>query len=124
MSSSSGASPVAGLRVFVAEDEFHVLRLIEDMLADLGCVVVNSVSNLPSALQAAETTQAQVAVLDINLAGRAIYPVAQVLKRRRIPILFSTGYGPAGIDPEWKSCSVVQKPFAIEQLHSALLTVR
>jgi CheY-like chemotaxis protein len=124
MSSSSGASPVAGLRVFVAEDEFHVLRLIEDMLADLGCVVVNSVSNLPLALQAAETTEAQAAVLDINLAGQSIYPVAQVLKQRGIPILFSTGYDLAGIEPEWKSCSIIQKPFAVEQLHSALLTLQ
>ncbi len=72
MPGSDLAAKIAGLRVFLAEDDFHVLQLIEDMLVELGCIVVNSSSNVSAAIRAAETTEAQVAMLDINLAGKSI----------------------------------------------------
>ena len=120
MTSSEPLGAIAGLRVFVAEDEFHVLQLIEDMLLELGCIVADSVSGFRAALDRAATTQAQAAVLDVNLHGKRIFPVAQVLRDRQIPIVFSTGYGGDGIDDQWKTCPVLQKPFAIEQLEAAL----
>ncbi|HZP99850.1 MAG TPA: response regulator [Reyranella sp.] len=120
MTRSDSAGALAGLRVFLAEDEFHVLQLTEDMLLELGCVVTESVSRLRAALDMAAATQAQVAVLDVNLHGKKIFPVAQVLRERGIPIVFSTGYGEDGTVGEWKACPVAQKPFAIEQLRAAL----
>lgn len=114
---------IAGLRVFLAEDEFHVLQLIEDMLADLGCVIADSVSSLDTALDRAGGTTAQVALLDVNLRGKAAYPVAQVLRDRGVPVVFSTGYGAAGLEPEWQDCPVVQKPFAIDQLAASLAQI-
>jgi CheY-like chemotaxis protein len=116
-------SALAGLRVFVAEDEFHVLQLVEDMLVELGCAIADSVSSLHAALDRAAATEGQIAVLDVNLRGKKIFPVAQILRERGIPIVFSTGYGDAGIEAEWKSCPVIQKPFAIEQLEAALARV-
>lgn len=113
-------TPVAGLRVFVAEDEFHVLELIEHMLDALGCVVVDSASTAEAALERAGVTDAEVAVLDVNLRGQSIFPTAELLKERGIPILFSTGYGSAGIEFAWKASPVIQKPFATEQLEAAL----
>jgi CheY-like chemotaxis protein len=116
-------SALAGLRVFVAEDEFHVLQLVEDMLVELGCAIADSVSSLHAALDRAAATEGQIAVLDVNLRGKKIFPVAQILRERGIPIVFSTGYGDAGIEAEWKCCPVIQKPFAIEQLEAALARV-
>jgi CheY-like chemotaxis protein len=112
-----------GLRVFVAEDEFHVLQLIEDMLTDLGCEIVDSVSSVREGLDKAAATQAQVALLDVNLRGKAIFPVAQILRDRGIPIVFSTGYGAEGIGAEWKTCPVIQKPFVIDGLQAILAGV-
>lgn len=121
MTTPSSTGALAGLRVFVAEDEFHVLQLIEDMLSELGCAVTDSVSSVPNALERAAATQAEVAVLDVNLRGKAIFPAAQILRDRGIPVLFSTGYGRLdGIEPPWETCPVIQKPFAIEQLEAAL----
>ena len=120
MTSNDAPGSIAGLQVFVAEDEFHVLQLIEDMLLELGCVVVDSVSGLRSALEQAAITKAQAAVLDVNLHGKRIFPAAEILRERGIPIVFSTGYGGDGIEGQWKTCPVVQKPFAIEQLEAAL----
>ena len=120
MMTSNAPGLLAGLRVFVAEDEFHVLQLIEDMLMDFGCAVTDSVSNMRSAIEKAASTQAQVALLDVNLRGQAIFPVAQILRDRGIPILFSTGYGGDGIEAAWSGCPFIQKPFAIEELETAL----
>jgi CheY-like chemotaxis protein len=120
LSDSPPGTPLSGLKIFLAEDEFAVLLLIEDMLATLGCKVAAAASTLASASQRAENCDVDAAVLDINLSGKRIYPVADILRRRNVPIIFSTGYGLTGIDPEWAHYPVVQKPFAIEQLARAL----
>lgn len=116
----NAVNALAGLRVFIAEDEFHVVQLIEDMLAELGCTISDSVSSVPAALDRAAITEAQLAVLDVNLRGHRIFPAAQILRDRQIPIVFSTGYGVDGIEAEWKTCPVIQKPFAIERLKEVL----
>lgn len=117
-------NPLGGLRVFVAEDEYHVLQLLEDMLAELGCVMCDSVSNVTAALDRAAVTKAQVAVLDVNLRGKTIFPTAQILRDRGIPIVFSTGYGIDGLGAEWRTFPVIQKPFATERLERVLLQLR
>jgi CheY-like chemotaxis protein len=108
------------LRVFIVEDEFHVLLLLEDMLTDLGCEVVATASTLSSALEKAQSCEADAAILDVNLAGAKVYPVAECLRARGLPIIFSTGYGLAGIDPSWRSYTVVEKPYLPGQLAAAL----
>lgn len=121
MAARNSTGPLTGLRVFIAEDEFHVLVLIEDMLAELDCTVCDSVSSVPAARDRAATTEAEIAVLDVNLRGETIIPVAQILRSRGIGIVFSTGYGGDGIEAEWKIWPVIQKPFAIERLQAALM---
>jgi CheY-like chemotaxis protein len=118
---NSPAPRLAGLQVFIAEDEFPVLQLIEDMLDELGCTTVDSLLSLPEALERAPTTKARVAVLDVNLRGRTIFPAAEILRARNIPIVFSTGYGADGLPAEWKAHPVIQKPFSIERLEAALI---
>lgn len=113
-------APLAGLRIFVVEDEFAVLLLIEDMLTSLGCTMAESASTIAVAREKAATCDVDVAVLDINLSGKRVYPVAEVLHQRNVPIVFSTGYGIAGIDSAWAHYPIVQKPFAIEQLARAV----
>jgi CheY-like chemotaxis protein len=123
MATRSSNSPLTGLRIFVAEDEFHIRCLIEEMLVELGCIITESVSSLRAALDRAGATEAQVAVLDINLRGERVFAVARILRDRGIPIVFSTGYGRDGMDTEWTACPVIQKPFTIERLKAALTQV-
>jgi DNA-binding response OmpR family regulator len=120
MTTAEAERSLTGLRVFLAEDEFPVLQLIEDMIEELGCRIAGSVTNISAALEAAETTDADIAILDVNLRGQNAFPVAAILKRRGIPILFSTGYGPAGLDAEWKDFDVIQKPFPLDIFRSAI----
>lgn len=109
-----------GLRVFAVEDEFHVLLLLEDMLSSLGCDVAATASTLTTALQIATKCEVDVAVLDVNLAGQRVFPVAQLLRTRKIPIVFCTGYGRSGMDAEWQSYEVLEKPYLMEQLAQAI----
>jgi CheY-like chemotaxis protein len=120
MADDTTPAGIAGRRILLVEDEFPVLLLIEEMLLTLGCEIVETASNLAEALARARDCTVDVAVLDINLAGQKVYPVAALLSERGIPIVFSTGYGLAGIEPEWAHYPVVQKPYAMEQLRQGL----
>jgi CheY-like chemotaxis protein len=104
-------SVLAGLRVLVVEDEMLVSLLIEGMLADNACAIVGPFATLPEAMDAAMTEAIDVGLLDVNIAGRKVYPVADALTARRIPFLFLSGYGQSAIPhdrPDWRVCS---KPF-------------
>jgi CheY-like chemotaxis protein len=104
-------SQLDGLRVLVVEDEMMVSMLIEDMLADLGCTVVGPASRLDEAMQLASEAELDCAVLDVNLGGQPIFPVADLLRQKGAPFAFATGYGDAGLREVDKGSPVLQKPF-------------
>lgn len=114
---------LVGLRVLVVEDEGSVALLIEGMLEDLGCKVVASVATLGSAVTAARTEALDFAVLDINLDGELVFPVAEILKGRQLPFIFSTGYGRVGVPEGFKDCEVLNKPYTMEDLKTKLFSM-
>ncbi len=119
---SDAEAPLAGLRVFLVEDETLVAMLLEDMVTDLGGTVVGSASRLSRALEfVADPAMAiDLAVLDVNLGGEEAFPVAIALAERGVPFVFSTGYGNAGLPADWRNRPTLQKPFTQEQVTSAL----
>ena len=112
-----------GLRVLVVEDEAAISMLLEDMLMDFGCAIVGPAARLNVALEMAEREAYDIAILDVNLAGEPIYPVAEALTERNLPFVFSTGYGSAGIKEPFRGRPVVQKPFSQQDLKRTLLEV-
>ncbi len=111
---------LVGKRVLVVEDELLVAMLVEDMLADAGCIVVGPFARVTTALAAARMAAVDVALLDVNVAGEMVFPVAYVLEERGIPFLFVTGYGQAALPsnrPHWKACA---KPFQAQHLTECL----
>jgi CheY-like chemotaxis protein len=108
------------LRVLVVEDEMLVAMNIEDMLVDLGHEVIALASRLETALAFARDATFDVAMLDVNLAGQASFPVAEVLRARGIPYLFATGYGIQGIAEAYRGAPVLQKPFRAKDLEESL----
>lgn len=102
---------LAGLRVLVVEDEMLISLLIEEMLVDQECEIVGPFSSVPPAVEAASGEQIDVALLDVNVGGIKVYPVAEALCARHIPFLFISGYGQSAVPedhPDWRVCS---KPF-------------
>lgn len=109
-----------GLTVLVVEDEGPIALLIEDMLADLGCEVTASAASLNKACALAESAAVDFALLDLNLNGASALPVADILRRREIPFVFSTGYGAAGLPNEYRQHPMLAKPFLAEDLRQKI----
>lgn len=113
----------AGRRVLIVEDESLVAMLLETILADLGCDVVGPESNIEDGLTAvADVAGLDAALLDVNVAGREIFPVAEALMAKGVPFVFSTGYGEAGLPEHWRGNPTVQKPFTEGAIREALMT--
>jgi CheY-like chemotaxis protein len=117
---TSTSRNLAGRRVFVIEDESMVMMLLQDMLEDIGCVVVGSASRIAEATEKARSLAFDVAILDVNLNGVRTFPVAAALAERGLGFVFATGYGTANLPPEFAGTPVLQKPFEQQELERAL----
>ena len=114
-----------GKRVFLVEDEALVAMLVEDMLADEGCTLVASANRLAEALAKAtdRSVEFDLAILDVNLAGEPVFPVAEALAARGIPFAFATGYGAGGLPDAWQSRPTLQKPFTARDIRAVLASM-
>ncbi len=112
------------MKILLVEDEAMIAMLVEDMLGDLGCLVVGPAHALDEALAFANGGAGiDAALLDVNLAGRPVFPLADALRARGVPVIFSTGYGETGLRPVDAGAPVLQKPFRIADLARALEAV-
>jgi len=111
----------AGRRILLAEDEVLVGRMVHDMLVDFGFNVVGPITDLAGALSAAENAALDGAVLDVNLGGELIYPVAKVLSARGIPFVFVTGYDGDSIDERYAEVPLLRKPIEPQLLQGLLM---
>jgi CheY-like chemotaxis protein len=109
-----------GARALIVEDEAIIAMTAEDMLDQLGCVTVASVSTLAGALAAAKSGGFDFALLDINLNGAESLPVAALLKKAGIPFVFTTGYGSAVRGEAHEDAPLVTKPYRTKDLAAAI----
>ena len=109
-----------GLRVLFVEDESIVAMLTEDMLEDLGCEISAAAASVEDALAAVSQGGFDVALLDINLAGTMVFPVAAALSGLGIPFAFASGYGGKGLPPEFAGVPIIDKPFSKSDLAGVL----
>ena len=112
----------AGRRVLVVEDEALVAMLLETILEDMGCVAVGPAATVDEGLRMAADEAVDAALLDVNVAGRQVFPVAHALKDRGVPFVFSTGYGEGGLPDEWRGQPTLQKPFTEAAVRDALMS--
>jgi CheY-like chemotaxis protein len=113
-------SPGAGARLLIVEDEYLIRMLLEDMLADLGYEVAAAVGTIAEASEIATAGDFSAAILDVNLDGKEIFPVADILAKRGLPFVFVTGYGENSLPAPYGDRPALQKPFQAERLKSAL----
>lgn len=121
MAQSETAASFDGLKVFVVEDEAIIAMMLEDILMDLGCTVIGPALGIQQAkdiIAANETPSA--AILDVNVAGQPVYPVAEILAEKGVPLIFATGYGAAGLAENWRGRVTVQKPYTQDDIIRAL----
>jgi CheY-like chemotaxis protein len=107
-------------RVLVVEDEYLIRMLLEEMLTDLGYGVEAAVGTIAEAREFAAKGAFNAAILDVNLDGQEIFPVADILAKRSLPFVFVTGYGERSLPDRYRDRPSLQKPFQVEQLGATL----
>jgi PAS domain S-box-containing protein len=122
----NGSDPSAPLQlqpgdeVFLVEDEPLVAMMLTDMLTELGLRVNGPHGTLSTAMAAARVAESKAAILDVNLAGEKIYPVADILDNQKVPFVFVTGYARDSIDKRFSEKVVLQKPIERQKLREIL----
>jgi CheY-like chemotaxis protein len=115
--------PLQGLRVLIVEDEALVAMLVEEYLAELGCVVAGSARRVSRALESLQNSQVDAAIIDLNVNGEDITPVIETLDARGTPFIFASGYAEKSLDQRWGGRGVLQKPFSSKELGQALHSI-
>ncbi len=110
-----------GLCVFVVEDEALVALNLEDMLFELGCTIIGPAMRIDRAEKMlADGIAADVAILDVNVAGQMVFPFARRLAEHGMPIVFATGYGRAGLPDDFHHMPILQKPYTLDDVATGL----
>ena len=104
--------PLGPCRILVVEDEAMVAMLVEDQLLAAGAEVLGPAASLATALALLDRAEGcDAAVLDVNLRGESVVPLADALARRGVPFLFMTGYGDTDGLGAHAAVPVLAKPF-------------
>jgi CheY-like chemotaxis protein len=110
------ATQLPGGSVFLVEDEVMIRMMVADMLEELGYSIAAEAGEISEAIRLVQSTEFDFAILDVNVNGKVISPVADLIKARNRPFIFATGYGSSGLPEEYRDRPALQKPFQIETL--------
>src|SRR5207245_10353448 len=105
-----------GGSVFLVEDEVMIRMMVADMLEELGYSVAAEAGEISEAIRLAQSAQFDLAILDVNVNGKVISPVAELIDARNIPFVFATGYGSSGLPEDYRDRPALQKPFQVQTL--------
>jgi DNA-binding response OmpR family regulator len=106
---------LSGLRILVVEDEPLIAMDLKDVLRDSGCSVVGPALTLKQGMRLAENETVDGAILDVNLGGETVFPLADALAGRAIPFAYLTGYSTM-LRPCNDGGPVLQKPYRNQDL--------
>lgn len=111
------------LRVLLAEDESLIAIMVEEAVKKMGHTVIGPFADADAALAAAADEEIDLALLDVNLGGRLIYGVADLLRGRGIPFILLTGYGLESIPAAYRNAPTLQKPIEPDLLRKAMAAI-
>ena len=114
------ATQSSGGSVFLVEDEVMIRMMVADMLGELGYRIAAEAGEINEAIKLAQSIEFDLAILDVNVNGKVISPVADLIAARNRPFIFATGYGSSGLPVEYRDRPALQKPFQIETLGRAI----
>lgn len=110
---------ITGNNVLIVEDETLLALMLEDLLLDIGHHVVHA-GSLPDAMEAVEREHFDAAILDINIAGRDVFPVASRLRELHTPFVFASAHDAGRIGSEFSQEQLISKPYTIGQVQQSL----
>lgn len=114
---------IEGARVLIVEDESMVGVLMEDLVKEAGANPVGTAWSVNQAIALLDMAPVDLVILDANIAGESVGPVAKELERRGIPFIFVTGYGKDHVPEGFRDRPVLTKPVDLDELAGALRDV-
>ena len=103
--------PLSGRRVLVVEDEYFLAEDIVQILKEMGARIIGPVGELEEATNLVKGDIAiDAAVVDVNLRNELAFPLARILRARKVPFLFTTGYVGSSIEQEFQDVQLWEKP--------------
>lgn len=109
-----------GKRILIVEDEYLVAQETRRMLEKLGAIVVGPVSKVEDGMDLAHEAKIDAAILDINLDGEMVFPLADLLESMHIPFVFATGYDPSFLPERYGGYVLCEKPAHLDVIARAL----
>lgn len=108
------------IRVLVVEDELMIALALKRALADAGCAVIGPVPRIARALECATEVPLDAALLDINVGGERVFPVAELLQARAVPFAFLSGYQESVLPERFRACPMLAKPCSAQDVIAVL----
>ncbi|APP75456.1 response regulator [Xanthomonas vesicatoria] len=103
---------LTGRRILVVEDDYLLAEALNDLLVEAGARVVGPVGNVQDALSLLASGQTiDGALLDVNVRGQPVFPVADALLERGVPFSFCSGYDRYTLPPRFAHLSYCMKPY-------------
>ena len=109
-----------GCRVLVVEDEVLIGMVLEDILDMLGCTLTGSATTMDEAWRLIAANEFDVAILDVNIGSDPIFPLADAVRERGVPVVFATGSLPDSLPDRFADCAVLEKPYVYAGVEAAL----
>jgi CheY-like chemotaxis protein len=120
MASTAATGALAYRRVLIVEDEYFLADDMAQALEKLGAQVVGPVPTTGAALELLSDKPVDAAILDINLKGQMVFPIADTLREQGVPFVFATGYDENAVPEDYRDVPRWEKPFRPEDLAKAL----
>ena len=119
MTTDQRYSKLKGCSILIVEDEVLVAMMMEDILLEQGCAP-QVAGEQKQAMACLDGSRFDAAILDVNLNGAASFPIAEALKARGVPFVFSTGYDERVLREGFGEQPVIRKPFLPDKLLDVL----
>ena len=113
----------ASRAVLLVEDEVMIRMMVADMLEELGYTITGEAGDIDEGIRLVQAIDFDIAILDVNVNGKVITPVAEAVQMRGLPFVFATGYGAQGLPEKFRDRPTLKKPFQIETLARTIETV-
>ena len=102
--------------ILIVEDEPLIAMMLEDFILSLGHEVVANCDNVLTALAAVDAGGFDLAILDVNLKGESVWPVATALRASGTPFVLASGGHVDPPPPEFTDVPLIEKPYTIDRV--------
>jgi DNA-binding response OmpR family regulator len=110
----------SGRTILIVEDEPLIAMMLEDFLESLGHSIAGTCDSVEVAINHVEKGGFDLAILDVNLKGENVWPVASLLRERNVPFVIATGGHVDPPPPEFNDAPVIEKPYTVDRVTPAI----